>query len=340
MSNLLSVQNLVVHYLRSSDKYNPFKKSIIHAVCDVSFELKTGETLALIGESGCGKTTTLSSILGLRKITSGKIIFEDEDISRVNYKIMRRISRNIQIVFQDPYSSFDPMYTTYNTLIEPLKIHNIKYDNYTLKKYLDMVNLDYNTVINRYPHQLSGGQRQRLMIARSLLLNPKLLLLDEPLSALDVSVRATIIEVLRDIQSRLNIALLLISHDLSIVRYLANNIAVMYLGKIVEYGTLDQFIKNTLHPYSQNLISSIPIPDPIIESKRKRILPIYEPLDITNLPKGCRFYNRCTTFKNILNDEQRKHCIDVLPELKKYKDMHEVACHYPNPMNILDNLNK
>jgi len=297
------------------------KVADVKAVDSVSFFIRSGETLGLVGESGCGKTTTGRCVLRLYDITSGKVYFEGQDITNWKGERLRRIRRNMQLIFQDPYSSLDPRMTAGDIIGEPLLVHKlVKGKEYReqVNELLRMVELEPR-MARRYPHEFSGGQRQRIGIARALALRPKLIVCDEPVSALDVSIQAQIITLLMRLREELNLTYLFIAHDLSVVRHISDRVAVMYLGKIVEITRSDELYDNPLHPYSLALLSAIPIPDPVVDRQRKRILLTGDVPSPINPPPGCRFNPRCNLAQDI--------CRQAEPELKDIGGEHWVACH-------------
>ena len=314
---------LEVRHLR---KTFPMKKTItgkvtkeLVAVDDVSFKLMPGETLGIVGESGCGKTTTGRAILKLHKPTGGQIIFDGKDITNYTSKQMRQIRKQMQIIFQDPYSSLPPRSTVGGILSEPVEVHKIvlksEVKNYVLELMEKCGLRDY--YYERYPHEFSGGQRQRICIARALSVNPKLIICDEPVSALDVSIQAQIINLLKDLQRQMNLAYVFISHDLSVVKFISDKIGVMYLGAMMEFGTKEDIFKNPLHPYTKALFSAVPNPDPTAKMERIKLEgDIPSP---ANPPKGCRFHTRCPYAKEV--------CKHVTPDYKEYEPGHFVACH-------------
>ena len=314
---------LEVRHLR---KCFPLQKTItgkvtreLVAVDDVSFKLKAGETLGIVGESGCGKTTAGRAILKLHQPTGGQIIFNGEDITHYTPKQMRELRKEMQIIFQDPYSSLPPRDTVGGILSEPVKVHNIVPAAQTKEYVLDLMDKcglrDY--YYERYPHEFSGGQRQRICIARALSVNPKLVICDEPVSALDVSIQAQIINLLKKLQKEMNLAYVFISHDLSVVKFISDKIGVMYLGSMVEFGTKEEIFKNPLHPYTKALFSAVPNPDPTAKMERIKLEgDIPSP---ANPPKGCRFHTRCPYAKEV--------CKHVPPEYLEYGDGHFAACH-------------
>ena len=317
---------LEVRHLR---KTFPLKKTItgkvtkeLVAVDDVSFKLKAGETLGIVGESGCGKTTSGRAILKLHQPSGGQIIFDGEDITHYNSKQMRHLRQQMQIIFQDPYSSLPPRSTVGGILSEPVEVHNIVPKDQVKEYVLELMEKcglrDY--YYERYPHEFSGGQRQRICIARALSVKPKLVVCDEPVSALDVSIQAQIINLLKQLQREMNLAYIFISHDLSVVKFISDKIAVMYLGSVVEYGSKEDIFSNPLHPYTKALFSAVPNPDPTVKTERIKLEgDIPSP---ANPPKGCRFHTRCPYAQEI--------CKHVIPEYKEYASGHCAACHLLN----------
>ncbi len=312
--------------IRHLSKRFPIKKSLLGkvekelvAVDDVSFTLKAGETLGIVGESGCGKTTLGRAILKLHEPSGGRIIFKGEDITDYNVREMRKHRTKMQIIFQDPYSSLPPRSTVGDILSEPVQVHGIvpkdEVKDYVLSL-MDKCGLrDY--YFERYPHEFSGGQRQRICIARALSVNPELVICDEPVSALDVSIQAQIINLLKELQQSMNLTYIFISHDLSVVKFISDKIGVMYLGSMVEFGEKKDIFKNPLHPYTQALFSAIPNPDPDV--KMNRIVLSGDIPSPTNPPKGCRFHTRCP--------HATEKCKHVAPEYREYEPGHFVACH-------------
>jgi oligopeptide/dipeptide ABC transporter ATP-binding protein len=327
---ILSVRHLVKEFPIRSRGLVPRTVGAVHAVSDISFDLYRGETLGLVGESGCGKTTTSRAVLNLQAATSGEVFFEGRDLTKLSNARMRGLRRDLQLVFQDPYASLNPRITVSQIIAEPLKIHGLfRGDGQrTVSELMGRVGLNPEHG-NRFPHEFSGGQRQRIGIARALALKPKVLVLDEPVSALDVSIQAGVINLLEDLQDELGLAYLFVAHDLSVVRHIADRVAVMYLGKIVEVGGTDRVFESPLHPYTQALLSAIPIPDPRRERERERILLQGDVPSPANPPSGCRFRTRCPLFLTLTGDEQRK-CIDEDPPLIARGDgpAHVAACHY------------
>jgi oligopeptide transport system ATP-binding protein len=299
----------------------------IKAVDDISFFIRQGETLGLVGESGCGKTTTGRAIIQLYKPTSGHVYFndgeeaDDVDLTTLKGERMRRMRRRMQMIFQDPYASLNPRMTIGKIISEPLEVHNIargKERRERVEELLQVVGLN-PYFINRYPHEFSGGQRQRVGVARSLAVNPSLIICDEPISALDVSIQAQIINLLEELQAEYGLTYLFIAHDLSVVRHISDRVAVMYLGKIMELTTREEVFENPLHPYTQALLSAIPIPDPLVEEKRRRIILEGDVPSPANPPPGCNFSTRCPRVMDI--------CRQAEPEFKDVGSDHFVACH-------------
>ena len=316
--NILEVRNL--------RKCFPLKKTMtgkvtqeLVAVDDVSFTLKAGETLGIVGESGCGKTTLGRTILKLHKSSGGKIIFDGVDITDLKPKQMREIRKQMQIIFQDPYSSLPPRSTVGGILSEPVSVHNIVPKGQVKEYVLDLMEKcglrDY--YYERYPHEFSGGQRQRICIARALSVKPKLVICDEPVSALDVSIQAQIINLLKQLQKDMNLTYVFISHDLSVVKFISDKIGVMYLGSMVEFGTKADIFANPMHPYTQALFSAIPQPDP--DLKMNRMILKGDIPSPAHPPKGCRFHTRCPYATD--------KCKEEVPEYKDYGNGHFVACH-------------
>lgn len=302
-------------------KHFPSKGNTLKAVDDVSFEIKAGETLGLVGESGCGKSTLGKLLLKLEEPTDGEIFFKQKNVTRMNNLQMKPIRREMQIIFQDPYASLNPRMTISDIIAEPLDIHNIVFGaqkQARIDELLQIVGLN-TTFKSRFPHELSGGQRQRIGIARALSLNPKFLVCDEPISALDVSVQAQIINLLKKLQKDAGLTYLFIAHDLGVVKYISNRVAVMYLGKIVELASSHDLYSNPRHPYTQALLSAIPIPDPRLEKSREKVLLKGEiPSPITP-PKGCVFSTRCPYASKV--------CFEIKPKWKEIAPKHFAACH-------------
>lgn len=311
-------------------KYFPIKSGLfqattghVRAVDGVSFDLNAGETFGLVGESGCGKSTTGRSILRLIEPTSGQILFDGQDVRKLSRGAMRRMRRQMQIVFQDPYGSLNPRYTIKQTLEEPLIVHGLYHSAAErvkrIAELLDTVGLSPSRM-SRYPHEFSGGQRQRIGIARALAVDPKLIIADEPVSALDVSVQSQVLNLLDDLQKQLNLAYVFIAHDLSVVKHISDRIGVMYLGKMVEMSDADDLYEEPLHPYSQALLSAVPVPDP--DAVRDRIILQGDLPSPAHPPAGCPFHPRCQQVMDI--------CRTEVPEWREIKPRHWVSCHLYN----------
>jgi len=295
----------------------------VHAVNNISFNIYNGETLGMVGESGCGKTTTGKLLVRLLDPTTGSILFDDKDISLLKFREMRNLRARMQMIFQDPYSSLDPRKTVKQIIEEPLTVHkrmNSKSRRKRVLELLDMVGL-FKESIRRYPHEFSGGQRQRIGIARAIALNPDFIVCDEPVSALDVSIQAQIINLLDLLQKELTLTYLFIAHDFSVVKHISNRIAVMYLGKIVEIGESEEIYNNPQHPYTKALLSAIPIPDPEKTRSKRRIILEGDIPSPTNLPGGCVFYERCYSA-----EEKCKNICPDLENIGKKDKRHLVAC--------------
>ena len=316
---LLEVKHLKKHF---PIKGGVFSKTIgyVYAVDDVNFTLARGETLGLVGESGCGKSTTGRTILRLIEPTDGELYFEGQDITKLEKSAMRALRREMQIIFQDPYASLNPRMTVGSIIGEPLEIHKIAKGSEKEERVaslLQKVGLRAEDM-RKYPHEFSGGQRQRIGIARALALNPKLIVCDEPVSALDVSIQAQVINLLEDLQAEFSLSYLFIAHNLNVVEHISNRVAVMYLGQIVELASDEDLYKNPQHPYTEALLSAVPIPDPTL--KKKRIILEGDVPSPINPPKGCHFHTRCMYKEQI--------CEEVEPEFKDIGGGHWVACHF------------
>jgi oligopeptide transport system ATP-binding protein len=293
----------------------------VKAVDGISFYIKRGETLGLVGESGCGKTTTGRCILQLYQITKGRIIFDGQDLTKMKKNELRSTRKNMQLIFQDPYASLDPRMTAGNLVGEPMLVHKLvkgKEYNEQVAELFRLVQLE-PFMAERYPHEFSGGQRQRVGIARALATRPELIICDEPVSALDVSIQTQIITLLIRLREEMNLTYLFIAHDLSVVRHISDRVAVMYLGKIVEITNSDELYDNPLHPYTQALLSAVPIPNPVVDRQRKRILLTGDVPSPVNPPPGCNFHPRCHMAIDI--------CKEEIPEFRDIGGEHWVACH-------------
>jgi len=324
-NTLLEVKNLKKYFSLRGGFLFQSSSGIIKAVDDISFSINKGETFGLVGESGCGKSTAARVILRLLKHSSGSVFYDGEDLFSLNDNQMFKIRRDIQIIFQDPYASLSPRMTIGDIISEPLEIYKIGNKNKRIKRVkelLDVVGLNPEH-LNRYPHEFSGGQRQRIGIARALALTPKLLLCDEPVSALDVSVQAQILNLLADLQKEFNLTYLFIAHDLSVVKHVSDKVGVMYLGKLVEIADSADLYSKPLHPYTMGLLSAVPIPDPKLERERKRIVLEGDVPSPLNPPSGCTFHPRCPIAKDI--------CSKEIPPLKNYDKNgreHYAACFF------------
>jgi oligopeptide transport system ATP-binding protein len=317
---LLRVENLVKHF--------PIYQGVIrrqvgavHAVDGVSFEIYKGETLGLVGESGCGKSTAGRTILRLYKPTDGHVYYDGTDLASLSEREMRGMRRKLQIIFQDPYASLNPRMTVADIVGEPLIVHKVangKEVQERVQELLALVGLN-PAFADRYPHEFSGGQRQRIGVARALALQPDLIICDEPISALDVSIQAQVINLLEDLQKQFGLTYLFIAHDLSMVRHISDRVAVMYLGVIMELAERDELYDHPLHPYAQALLSAVPIPDPVAEERRQRIILEGDVPSPVNPPSGCRFRTRCPIAESV--------CTEQKPEWREVKPGHFVACH-------------
>ena len=320
IENLVEVKNLSKFFKTKKAIFSK-NKGYLKAVDDVSLHIKKGETLGLVGESGCGKTTFGRTLLKLYNPTNGNVLYNNVDIGALSSKELLTYRKKMQMIFQDPYASLNPRLTVGDIIGESLEIHNIcsgTEKDERIKYFLEKVGL-HPSHISRYPHEFSGGQRQRIGIARALAVEPEFIVCDEPISALDVSIQAQIVNMLEDLQKDLGLTYLFIAHDLSMVKHISNRVGIMYLGKLVEISDSNEVYKNPLHPYTQALLSSIPIPDPNKSKEKKRIIlegDIPSPIDP---PPGCRFKTRCRYAKMI--------CSEVQPELKEISKGHTVACH-------------
>lgn len=320
---LLEVVNLSKHFPVSSGVVMQRRVGAVKAVDGIDFRVFAGETLGLVGESGCGKSTTGRLIVGLEKPSSGRIVFDGQDITQLRGDALRRVRRDLQVVFQDPYSSLNPRMTVGEIVGEPLEIHGLargKIKEDRVCKLLTAVGLDAGYA-KRYPHEFSGGQRQRIGVARALAVNPRLIICDEPVSALDVSIQAQIINLLQDLQQEFKLTYIFIAHDLSVVKHISNRVAVMYLGKIVELARTAELYDNPQHPYTEALLSAIPVPDP--KYARNRIILEGDVPSPISPPPGCRFHTRCRHAQRV--------CTEQEPALVAVGEGHLCACHLRSP---------
>jgi oligopeptide transport system ATP-binding protein len=323
-----SNRNVLVR-VENLKKYFPVTRGIlfsrqvgaVKAVDDVSFDIRRGETLGVVGESGCGKSTTGRAILQLQKPTAGHVFFEDVDLTTLNTAELRSLRPKMQMIFQDSVASLNPRHSVGKIIGEPLQIHNVgtarkRHDR--VIELMELVGLK-QTWIKRFPHEFSGGQRQRINIARALALNPSFIVCDEPISALDVSIQAQVVNLLKELQKRLGLTYLFIAHDLSMVRHISDRVAVMYLGKVMELANRNELFRDPLHPYTQSLISAVPVPMPKQERQRRRFILKGDPPSPSNPPSGCVFHTRCP-----LTEEA---CVTTVPEFRELRRGHFVACH-------------
>ncbi|NIM92856.1 MAG: dipeptide ABC transporter ATP-binding protein [Anaerolineales bacterium] len=320
-STLIRVEELTKHFPITRGIIVQRQVGAVQAVDKVSFNIMSGETLGLVGESGSGKTTVGRTLLQLHRPTSGRVFYEDTELTAIRGEEMRRTRRNMQMVFQDPYASLNPRMTVGGIVSEPLEVHGIgnsRERRERVQELLKLVGLSPHYV-NRYPHEFSGGQRQRIGVARALALQPKFIVLDEPISALDVSIQAQVVNLLEELQEQFGLTYLFIAHDLSMVRHISDRTAVMYLGKIVELAPRDELYGNPLHPYTQALLSAVPIPDPIKEKQRQRIILEGDVPSPVDPPQGCRFHPRCPLAIDI--------CNEIEPEWREVAENHWVSCH-------------
>ena len=320
---LLRVEDLQMHFPIYRGVFQR-KVGAVRAVDGVTFDIKRGETLGLVGESGCGKSTTGRTILQLYKPTDGNVHFEGSNLLKLKHEEMRQMRRKMQMIFQDPYASLNPRMTVGQLVGEPLMVHNVatgKEINERVDHLLEIVGLN-PAFESRYPHEFSGGQRQRIGVARALALQPSFIICDEPISALDVSIQAQVVNLLEELQEQFNLTYLFIAHDLSMVKHISDRVAVMYLGVFVELAERDELYASPLHPYTQALLSAVPIPDPIADAKRQRTILEGDVPSPANPPSGCRFRTRCPIAE--------ARCADSRPEFREVKPGHFVACHLVN----------
>ncbi len=319
---LLEVRGLKMYFPVSQGFLFQRRRGWVRAVDDISFYIRRGETLGLVGESGCGKSTTGRAILQLYRPTAGQVLLAGQDLTRLKGGELRRMRRRMQMIFQDPYASLNPRMTVGSIIAEPLEIHNLargKAKQERVQELLRMVGLN-PYFANRYPHEFSGGQRQRIGIARALAVEPEFIVCDEPISALDVSIQAQIINLLEELQAQLGLTYLFIAHDLSVVRHISDRVAVMYVGKLVEIADRNELYERPLHPYTRALLSAVPVPDPRVEKRRQRLLLPGDPPSPVNPPPACRFHPRCPFAQQV--------CREVEPSLDEVRPGHWVACHF------------
>jgi oligopeptide transport system ATP-binding protein len=319
---LMHVKDLVKHFPITQGIVIQRQVGAVRAVDGVSFDVRKGETLGLVGESGCGKSTTGRTILQLYRPTSGDVVFDDVNLVTLKGGDLRKMRRKMQMIFQDPYASLNPRMTISEIIGEPLIVHRVasgKEVEQRVENLLELVGLS-PTFANRFPHEFSGGQRQRIGVARALALQPSFIVCDEPISALDVSIQAQVVNLLEDLQQQFGLTYLFIAHDLSMVRHISDRVAVMYLGVIVELASRDEIYHSPLHPYTQALLSAVPIPDPFAEAQRRRVILQGDVPSPTNPPSGCRFRTRCPIAQDV--------CAQSRPEWRELKPGHFVACHF------------
>ncbi|MFC3899036.1 ABC transporter ATP-binding protein [Lentzea rhizosphaerae] len=321
---LVSVQDMKVHFPIKRGVFFDKTVGYVYAVDGVDLEIKRGETYGLVGESGCGKSTLGRAMLRLNEPTAGKMVFDGHDFSTLKGEELRKMRRRIQMVFQDPLSSLDPRQSVESILVEGLRAHDLdegkESTSKRLRELLSAVGLP-TTSLRKYPHEFSGGQRQRIGIARALALNPDLIVADEPVSALDVSVQAQVVNLLEELQEQFGLTYLVIAHDLAVVKHISDRVGVMYLGGLVEEATSEDLYAEPLHPYTRALLSAIPVPDPVVEDRRERILLAGDLPSPANPPNGCRFHTRCPW-------RQQTRCDTERPALRELKPGHKVACHW------------
>ena len=318
---LLSIEDLCVHFPVRQGFLGRGDAGVVRAVDGISLEIQAGETLGLVGESGCGKSTTGRAILQLQRPTSGSVQFEGQDLMRMGGRNLRGVRQRMQMIFQNPYASLNPRMTVGSIIAEPLRVHGTHSGSKLrdrVQELLQQVGLN-PAHIRRFPHEFSGGQRQRIGIARAIALKPRFVVADEPISALDVSIQAQIINLMQDLQKDLGLTYLFIAHDLSAVHHISDRIAVMYLGKLVELAAADALVRNPMHPYTKALISAIPVPDPVVERQRQHVVLTGDVPSPLNPPSGCRFRTRCP--------QAFDRCSEDEPVLREWQPSHFAACH-------------
>ncbi len=322
-NTLVDVRDLKMHFPLTRGVVLQRVVGYVRAVDGISFSIERGQTLGLVGESGSGKTTIGRTMVRLYKPTSGQVLFKDQDLAKLEGEALRQMRRRVQMVFQDPFASLNPRFTIGSLIAEPMHIYGVASKDEIRERTLELLRVVglRSEYIDRYPHEFSGGQRQRIAVARALSINPEFVIADEPVSALDVSVRAQVLNLLQRLQKQFNLTYLFISHDLSVVRHVADRIAVMYLGKIVELSDRDELYAAPKHPYTKALLSAIPIPDPQIEKRRQRIILSGDLPSPINIPSGCRFHTRCPMAQQI--------CREVEPAFERKEGReHYAACHF------------
>ncbi len=324
--DLIEAENVKVYFPIRSGIFQT-EIGTVKAVDDVTFQIRRGETLGLVGESGCGKSTIGRALIRLREPTAGTVRFDGVDLVSLNSEKLRRMRRRMQIIFQDPYGSLDPRMTVGSIISEPIDTHGLAKGDARRERVSDLlriVGLD-PAYVNRYPHEFSGGQRQRIGVARALAVEPEFIVCDEPISALDVSIQAQVLNLLTDLRAQLGLTYLFIAHDLSVVKHISDRVAVMYLGKIVEIGPPDIMYAAPGHPYTRALLSAVPVPDPVAERRRKRVVLQGDVPSPVNPPSGCRFHTRCWLYEQLGQPEE---CRTIDPPLRTLEGDHEAACHF------------
>jgi oligopeptide/dipeptide ABC transporter ATP-binding protein len=328
---LLVVDDVRVHFPIKEGILFERQVGAVKAVDGVSFAVDSGETLGLVGESGCGKSTSGRAVARLLEPTSGSILFNGREIAHLNNREMRPLRSDIQMIFQDPYSSLNPRHTIGTIVGAPFEVAKVKSKREIkseVQSLMERVGLNPEHY-NRYPHEFSGGQRQRIGIARAIALRPKLIVCDEPVSALDVSIQAQVVNLLEDLQNEYNLAYVFVAHDLSVVRHISDRVAVMYLGKIMELADRDVLYSAPMHPYTHSLMSAVPVPDPKKEGRRERILLTGDLPSPINPPSGCVFHTRCPKYRSILSDTDKQRCTNEVPAVELKAPGHFAACHFP-----------